>query len=117
MNDFNLKNRWDQPSKSLPIIFIGAGGIIRNAHLPAYNKLNLNIAGVYDLNLETAKTLAKDFNIPKCILHSLCLISAIPCSSENDTETQALQDTLASIRCVSALKGNSKALLRAPVSR
>jgi len=64
MNDFNLKNRWDQPSKSLPIIFIGAGGIIRNAHLPAYNKLNLNIAGVYDLNLETAKTLAKDFNIP-----------------------------------------------------
>ena len=46
MNDFNLKNRWDQPSKSLPIIFIGAGGIIRNAHLPAYNKLNLNIAGV-----------------------------------------------------------------------
>ena len=21
MNDFNLKNRWDQPSKSLPIIF------------------------------------------------------------------------------------------------
>ena len=42
MNEFNLKNRWDQPSKSLPIIFIGAGGIIRNAHLPAYKKLNLN---------------------------------------------------------------------------
>ena len=63
MNDFKLKNKWDQPSKSLPIIFIGAGGIIRNAHLPSYNKLDLNIDGVYDLNSETAKNLAKDFNI------------------------------------------------------
>ena len=64
MIDFKLKNKWDIPSQSLPIIFIGAGGIIRNAHIPAYKKLNLNIAGVYDLNPETAKTLAKDFNIP-----------------------------------------------------
>ena len=63
MIDFKLKNKWDIPSQSLPIIFIGAGGIIRNAHIPAYKKLNLNIAGVYDLNPETAKTLAKDFNI------------------------------------------------------
>ena len=43
MNDFKLKNKWDQPSKSLPIIFIGAGGIIRNAHLPSYNKLPICI--------------------------------------------------------------------------
>ena len=63
MIDFKLKNKWDAPSQSLPIIFIGAGGIIRNAHIPAYNKLNLKISGVYDLNPETAKTLAKDFNI------------------------------------------------------
>ena len=43
MIDFKLKNKWDIPSQSLPIIFIGAGGIIRNAHIPAYKKLNLNI--------------------------------------------------------------------------
>ena len=64
MIDFKLKNKWVIASQSLPIIFIGSGGIIRNAHIPAYKKLNLNIAGVYDLNPETAKTLAKDFNIP-----------------------------------------------------
>ena len=55
MSDFKLKNKWDIPSQSLPIIFIGAGGIIRNAHIPAYKKLNLNIAGVYDLNPETLR--------------------------------------------------------------
>ena len=62
MSDFKLKNKWDVPSQSLPIIFIGAGGIIRNAHIPAYNKLNLNIDGVYDLNSETAKSLSKDLS-------------------------------------------------------
>ena len=39
MNKFNLKQKWDKPSKSLPIIFIGAGGIIKNAHIPAYKNL------------------------------------------------------------------------------
>lgn len=63
MNSLNLKQKWEKPSKSLPIIFIGAGGIIRNAHLPAYNKLNLKVEGVYDINQETASLLAKDFSI------------------------------------------------------
>ena len=43
MIDFKLKNKWDIPSQSLPIIFIGAGGIIRNAHIPAYKKSNLKV--------------------------------------------------------------------------
>ena len=63
MNTINLKQKWDKPSNALPILFIGAGGIIRNAHIPAYNKLGLDIDGVYDLNNENAKTLAKDYNL------------------------------------------------------
>ena len=55
MSDLNLKQKWDKPSKSMPIIFIGAGGIIKNAHIPAYKNLGLTINGVYDLNLENAK--------------------------------------------------------------
>ena len=61
----NLKQKWEKPSQSLPILFIGAGGIIRNAHIPAYNNLGLEIDGVYDLNAENAKNLAKDFSIKK----------------------------------------------------
>ena len=63
MENINLKQKWDKPSKALPILFIGAGGIIRNAHIPAYNKLGLEIDGVYDLNNENANNLAKDFNL------------------------------------------------------
>ena len=54
MNNLILKNKWELPNKSLPIIFIGAGGIIRNAHIPAYNKLNLDISGVYDLDIQVS---------------------------------------------------------------
>ena len=61
----NLHLTWEKPSQSLPILFIGAGGIIRNAHIPAYNNLGLEIDGVYDLSPENAKNLAKDFSIKK----------------------------------------------------
>ena len=63
MNNFNLKQKWDKPSKSLPIIFIGAGGIIKNAHIPAYKSLGLTIDGVYDLKTENANNLADEFSI------------------------------------------------------
>ena len=63
MNDFNLKQKWDAPVKSLPIVFIGAGGIIKNAHIPAYKSLGLKIEGVYDLMIENAKNLANEFSI------------------------------------------------------
>jgi|TARA_B100000959_G_scaffold267963_1_gene312100 predicted dehydrogenase len=65
MGSIKLKQKWQRPSKSLPIIFIGAGGIIRNAHIPAYKNLGLKIEGVYDINNKTAEKLAKDFSIKK----------------------------------------------------
>ena len=109
MNDFNLKNRWDQPSKSLPIIFIGAGGIIRNAHLPAYNKLNLNIAGVYDLNLETAKLL------PRILIYQMYIINLEDALNNKDVvfDIAVPADQLLSI--VQKLPLNSYALLQKPM--
>jgi predicted dehydrogenase len=32
----------------LPIVVIGAGGIVRNAHLPAYRKGGLAVAAIVD---------------------------------------------------------------------
>lgn len=48
----------------LPIYIIGAGGIVRDAHLPAYKKAGFYVAGIYDVDNEKASTLAKQFNIP-----------------------------------------------------
>ena len=37
---------WPAPSAPKPIVLIGAGGIVRDAHLPAYAKAGLKAAAV-----------------------------------------------------------------------
>lgn len=59
-----LIQTWPMPTQPRPITIIGAGGIVRDGHMPAYRKMNLPVAGVYDINKETAAKLAADFQIP-----------------------------------------------------
>lgn len=47
----------------LPIVLIGAGGIVHDAHLPAYRKARFEVAGIYDVNLDRAWSLAGQFGI------------------------------------------------------
>jgi predicted dehydrogenase len=49
--------------KPLPIVLIGAGGIVQNAHLPAYRKGGLPIAAIVDRNPTRAKALAAEWGI------------------------------------------------------
>ena len=35
-----LRQAWPMPSTPRPITLLGAGGIVRDAHLPAYRALN-----------------------------------------------------------------------------
>jgi predicted dehydrogenase len=44
-------------------VIIGAGGIVRAAHLPAYRALELPVAGVFDLQADTARATADSFAI------------------------------------------------------
>ena len=53
------------PKKPRPIVFIGAGGIVRAAHLPAYRDKGFEIAGVFDVASKVAKKLARDCDIPR----------------------------------------------------
>ena len=46
-----------------PIIIIGAGGIVRDAHLPAYAKAGFCVDGIYDLVAEKARDLAGRFGV------------------------------------------------------
>ena len=55
---------WPSPSHPKPIVIIGAGGIVRDAHLPAYAKAGLKVQGVTDLDAARSGALARDFNIP-----------------------------------------------------
>ena len=43
-----LQQAWPMPSTPRPIVIIGAGGIVKDAHLPAYRKAGFLVAGPYD---------------------------------------------------------------------
>jgi predicted dehydrogenase len=51
------------PKQARPIVSIGAGGIVRDAHMPAYQKAGFVVAGVFDLDRDKAASLARDFGI------------------------------------------------------
>lgn len=57
------KQQWQLPANPKPIVIIGAGGIVADAHLPAYKKAGFRVDGIYDLNFERAQKLAMDWNI------------------------------------------------------
>lgn len=68
MNDQELKIKnfsqtWPKPTKNNPIVIIGTGGIVKDAHLPAYKKAGFEVIGLYDVDEQKARELAKDFNI------------------------------------------------------
>jgi len=58
-------NKYYSPQKDISICIIGAGGVINDAHLPAYKIAGYQVTGIYDLNTDKATALADKFNIPK----------------------------------------------------
>lgn len=54
----DLQQVWPRPSRPRPIVVIGAGAIVRTAHLPAYRRLALPVAGFYDLDPQQARVTA-----------------------------------------------------------
>ncbi len=61
---FDLNQSWPAPAAPKPVVIIGAGGIIRDAHLPAYQKADILVQGVTDLDQSRAESLAADHAIP-----------------------------------------------------
>jgi len=43
---------------------IGAGGIVRDAHLPAYRKAGFKVCGIFDTDEERSKSVALDWGLP-----------------------------------------------------
>ena len=56
-----LAQSWPLPGKPRPIVVIGAGGIVSDAHLPAYRLAGLPVAGLFDIDQDKARTLAARF--------------------------------------------------------
>src|SRR5579872_1691060 len=53
------------PKRPRPITIIGAGGIVRDAHLPAYRIAGFPVDGICDLEPDRARSLAGQYGIRK----------------------------------------------------
>lgn len=51
-------------TRNQPIYIIGAGGIVNNAHLPAYKIAGFNVQGIFDINVEKAIATKEKFSLP-----------------------------------------------------
>jgi predicted dehydrogenase len=62
-----LRQQVELPKNSRPIVIIGAGGIIKDAHLPAYTMAGFKVLGIYDHIRSKAEALKDQFDIvEKC---------------------------------------------------
>ncbi|MEM6550755.1 MAG: Gfo/Idh/MocA family oxidoreductase [Planctomycetota bacterium] len=52
------------PKRPSPIVIFGAGGIVGDAHLPAYQLADFPVHGIYNRTVAKAEKLAAQFNIP-----------------------------------------------------
>jgi predicted dehydrogenase len=59
----DVMQAWPRPSAPRPIVIIGAGGIVRSAHLPTYRALGFPIAGLYDVCADVARATADTFSV------------------------------------------------------
>jgi len=59
-----INDQIPMPDRPRPIVIIGAGGIVSDAHLPAYQIAGFEVAGITDIKQEKAVSLAQKFSIP-----------------------------------------------------
>ena len=61
--NMHLRQAWRAPTRPRPIVIIGAGGIVRTAHLPAYHRLSFPVSGLFDVNADAANETARRFGV------------------------------------------------------
>ena len=73
----DLRQSWPRPSAPKPIVVIGAGSIVRDAHLPVYKRLGFPVAGIFDVNLDASGERATTFAIAR-VFESLEEAASMP---------------------------------------
>jgi len=66
------------PQHPVPIVIIGAGGIVRDAHLPAYRKAGFPVAALVDPDIDKTRELAAAFDIATAADSLHAALAAIP---------------------------------------
>lgn len=84
------------PQTEQPIIIIGAGGIVGDAHLPAYKKAGFKVHGITNRTRSKAEKLAQQFDIPNVYGTVAEVVAAAPANAVYDVTIMPEQfvDTL-----------------------
>lgn len=106
-----LKQRTELPQNPRPIVSIGMGGIVENAHYPAYKIAGFDVVAGYDLNHDRAYELATQFGVPQVFTSLDELIQHTPDNAVFDLAVpgKAILDIL------TALPDNSVVLIQKPM--
>jgi predicted dehydrogenase len=109
---FDCNQSWPRPSRPRPIVIVGAGGIVDDAHLPAYFKADLPVHAVYDIDADRADTISAKWQIPH--IYSSLSEAASAAASENCIFDVAVPpEQLFAV--VSALPDRSTVLMQKPM--
>ena len=76
----------EMPEKARNIVIIGAGGIVSGSNLPAYRLAGYPVVGIYDLDEEKAKSVAKEFgiaNTASTVEELVKITGTISCATRN----------------------------------
>lgn len=72
------------PERPRPIVIIGTGGIVKDAHLPAYRKAGFPVWGLVNRTVERAKALADEYDIEHVFATVAEAVAAAPTDAVYD---------------------------------
>lgn len=98
-------------TKTRPIYIIGAGGIVNDAHLPAYALAGYTVAGIYDINYTKALATADKFSIPQAFENLEDLLTA----AEQDAVFDLAVPASSIIQVLQRLPERSSVLIQKPM--
>lgn len=101
----------DIAAEKLPVFIIGAGGIVNDAHLPAYQLAGFTVQGIVDINTEKAKATADRFSIPRVFVSLDEMMAAAPAHAIFDVAVPGSQ----TIPVLQALPEGAAVLIQKPM--
>jgi predicted dehydrogenase len=104
----DLQQRWPMPTNPRPIVIIGTGGIVKDAHLPAYRKAGFKVAGLFDTDRTRAEALAAEWDVAT-------VYGTLEEAAAADAVFDVAAPPVAHAAILSALPENAAVLLQKPM--
>jgi predicted dehydrogenase len=101
------------PRTPRPILILGAGGIVRDAHLPAYKKAGFPVFGIYNRTVARARILADEYGIENVFGTVADAVAAAPTNAVYDLALMPEQY----LEVLEALPDGSAVLIQKPLGQ